>query len=53
MTDEQIVQAKSDIDAMSQEEMARLWRFAPAGHPYFDKTLPSLEVCSSRASLFR
>ena len=28
-------QQKKDIDAMSQEQMARLWRFAPAGHPYF------------------
>ena len=26
---------KAKIDAMSQEDMARLWRFAPAGHPYF------------------
>jgi hypothetical protein len=48
MTDEQIVQAKSDIDAMSQEEMARLWRFAPAGHPYFDKTLPLWEYFDER-----
>jgi len=28
------------IDAMSQVEMARLWRFAPVGHPYFDDRLP-------------
>lgn len=31
MTDEQ----KARIDAMSREEMARLWRFAPAGDPLF------------------
>jgi len=31
MTDEQ----KIEIDAMSQYEMARLWRFAPPGHPFF------------------
>ncbi len=24
---------QKQIDAMSQEEMAQLWRFAPAGHP--------------------
>lgn len=26
---------KEKIDAMPHEEMCRLWRFAPAGHPYF------------------
>lgn len=26
---------KDRIDAMSREEMARLWRFAPAGDPLF------------------
>lgn len=36
MTKEQIAIAKKEIDGMSQLEMARLWRFAPAGHPYFD-----------------
>jgi hypothetical protein len=24
-----------EIDAMTQEEIARLWRFAPSGHPAF------------------
>lgn len=24
---------KREIDALSREAMARLWRFAPAGHP--------------------
>jgi len=28
------------IDAMGHEEMARLYRFAPAGHPYFNMELP-------------
>lgn len=28
------------IKNMSQEEMARLWRFSPSGHIYFDSTLP-------------
>jgi hypothetical protein len=27
---------RDKIDEMSQEEMARLWRFAPPGHPIFD-----------------
>lgn len=36
------------INAMSRVEMARLWRFAPSGHPYFDKTLPYFEVFDAR-----
>jgi hypothetical protein len=28
------------IKAMSQSQLARLSRHAPAGHPYFDSTLP-------------
>lgn len=28
------------IYSMSQTEMASLWRFAPAGHEWFNKTLP-------------
>ena len=40
MTDTTIIMHEEVIDDMTQEEMARLWRFAPAGHPYFDKTLP-------------
>ena len=35
MTPEELEQHKKDIDAISQEDMARLWRFAPSGHPYF------------------
>ena len=35
MTTEELEQGKKDIDSMSQEDMARLWRFASSGHPYF------------------
>ena len=28
------------IAKMSHEDMARLWRFAPSGHPYFNTSLP-------------
>lgn len=28
------------IEIMSQVEMAHLYRFAPAGHPYFNRELP-------------
>ena len=37
-----------EINQMSQYDMASLWRYAPAGHPYFDKTLPFFEVFNKR-----
>ena len=40
MLEEEVKDWKEKIDGMSQREMARLYRFAPAGHPVFDKTLP-------------
>lgn len=36
------------IHQMSQLEMARLWRFAPSGHPYFDITKPFWNVFKNR-----
>lgn len=36
------------INQMLQMEMARLWRFAPAGHPYFDCSKPFFEVFDKR-----
>jgi len=36
------------IKKMTREEMASLWRFAPAEHPYFNKTLPYWEVFEKR-----
>lgn len=39
---------KRRIDAMSHYEMAALWRFAPAGHPYFDRSLPLYEYFKAR-----
>ena len=38
MTDQEIIKHKEDIDKLSQYEMAALLRFAPCGHPYFDRT---------------
>jgi hypothetical protein len=35
MTPKQIETEKKRIDAMTQLEMCRLYRFAPCGHPYF------------------
>jgi hypothetical protein len=37
VTSDEIAAAKREIDAMSQLSMARLRRFAPVGHPYFDR----------------
>lgn len=36
------------INQMSQYEMCKLWRFAPSGHIYFDKSLPYHEVFHER-----
>ena len=36
------------IHDISHVEMARLWRFAPSGHPYFDTSLPYFEVFKKR-----
>jgi hypothetical protein len=33
---------------MEHYEMCMLWRFAPSGHPYFDKTLPYAEIFKER-----
>ena len=35
-----------DIKAMSQYQLAKLRRFAPSGHPYFDTSLPYYLVFS-------
>ena len=43
--DPKVVEA---INAMTQEEMARLWRFAPSGHKYFDNTKPYFKIFNER-----
>jgi hypothetical protein len=40
MTEDEIKSWKAKIDAMSQEDMCRLWRFSPPGNPIFDSTGP-------------
>jgi len=47
-TPEQIQDEKSKLDQLSQEQMARLWRFAPSGHPYFDSSLPLFDYFINR-----
>lgn len=36
MTPEEIAKEKENINIMTHLQMARLWRFAKSGHPYFD-----------------
>lgn len=48
MTPEEFAEHIAKINAMSHEEMARLWRFTPAGHPYMDSRLPFWDYFRSR-----
>ena len=48
MTNKEIKEHKKIIDGMSQREMARIRRFAPAGHDYFNMTLPLDEYFQNR-----
>jgi len=48
MTDEEIKKHKEDIDGMTREGMARLWRYAPSGHPYFNRKFPLWEHFDKR-----
>jgi hypothetical protein len=47
-TDEEIQSGKDEIDALSHTEMGRLYRFAPAGHKFFDITKPWHKYFSER-----
>ena len=48
MSPEDIEREKRNINLMSQEQMAELWRFAPPGHPYFDRRYPLFELFNER-----
>ena len=48
ITEKEIQQELEKIRQMGREEMARLWRFAPPGHKYFNKNLPYWDVFTSR-----
>ncbi len=48
MTPEQIEEHQKRIDGMSRYEMCNLWRYAPSGHPYFDKREPLFEHFKKR-----
>lgn len=44
-TKKQIIE---EINKMSQEEMARIWRFASTGSIYFDRTKPYSRIFEKR-----
>ena len=48
LTGAEIEEWKKKIDGMSQEDMARLWRFAPSGHPVFVTGSDLFEYFQSR-----
>ena len=48
MNDQEQAKWEAQIDNMTQTEMAQLWRFAPAGHPFFDRRLPLWERFEAR-----
>lgn len=48
MDDKTVEKFKAKIDGLSREDMARLWRFHPSGHPFFDSTTPLAEYFNAR-----
>jgi hypothetical protein len=48
MNEMEIKRWLKDIEAMSHEDMARLWRFSKPGHPLFDRNLPLFEIFEKR-----
>ena len=48
MEEKEIKRWEEEIAKMSQEDMCRLQRFAPSGHPVFDSRLPLYEVFKKR-----
>jgi hypothetical protein len=43
-----IIKIEKEINSLTHEQMAHLWRFAPSGHKYFDKRLPFFEIFKKR-----
>jgi hypothetical protein len=52
MDDREIAEHKAKIDNMTQVDMARLWRFAPSGHPYFIRDNKLSEYFASKFNGF-
>jgi hypothetical protein len=47
-TPKEVKKNLEEISRMSHYDMCALWRFAPAGHPYFDCTLPYVDAFKKR-----
>lgn len=52
MTTQDLEVEIAKINQMSHEEMARLWRFAPPGHAYFQLDTPLWEAFKQRWESF-
>lgn len=48
MTPDQIAAEKAKIDALTQEKACELWRFAPAGHIWFQSDGPLFSYFEAR-----
>ena len=47
-TKEEIEKMKEEIKALSDEEVIKVYKFAPIGHPYFRRDLPLVELFKTR-----
>lgn len=52
LTKEELERWIKAINNYSHSEMASLWRFAPTGHPIFDRRLPLYEIFKKRFDEF-
>jgi len=52
-TKEEIEKMKEEIKALSDEEVIKVYKFAPIGHPYFRRDLPLFEIFSERLDKVR
>jgi len=52
LTNEEIETHIQHIETMSHTSMMDLWRFAPAGHPIFDRRYPLYDIFRKRFDTF-
>lgn len=48
MNQDEVQEHTNIINNMSQLEMARMWRYSPSGHIYFDCALPFYKIFKER-----
>lgn len=51
-TQQQLSDFATEINNLDHEQMAYLWRFSKAGHPYFRSDLPLFELFNKRFKEF-